>query len=74
MTTILIKNGTVIDPARKISKKLDVFIQNGKITDVAPDITKHSDHLIDASRKIVTPGFVDLHAHLREPGYEAAEA
>ena len=68
---IHIKNGHLIDPANGIDAKQDVYIAEGKIAGIrqAPDGFVASK-VIDASGLIVTPGFVDLSARLREPGYE----
>ncbi|MBI3600227.1 MAG: dihydroorotase [Nitrospinae bacterium] len=72
---ILIKNGRVIDPANKIDAVLDILIENGKIIKVGKSISLQPSafSLIDASNKLVTPGFIDIHVHLREPGYEYKE-
>jgi len=70
---VLIKNGRVIDPANKIDAILDVFIQDNKISQVAKDICCSPDTIIDAKDKIVAPGIVDMHVHLREPGREDKE-
>ena len=71
--SILIKNGRVIDPANKIDAVLDVLIQGNKISKVAKDIRVSADMIIDATDKIVAPGIVDMHVHLREPGREDKE-
>ena len=72
MTTILIKNGRVIDPANKIDKVTNVFIENGKIKSIGPKAPK-ARKTIDAKGLIVTPGLIDMHVHLREPGKEDEE-
>jgi dihydroorotase len=68
---ILIKNGRVIDPANECDGIADVYIADGKIQQVG-DAPKgfSADTIIDASNKLVMPGFVDLNASLREPGLE----
>ena len=71
--SILIKNGRVIDPANKIDAVLDIFIQNDKISRVAQDIQAQAETIIDAANKIIIPGIVDMHVHLREPGREDKE-
>lgn len=71
--SILIKNGRVIDPANKIDAVLDIFIQDNKISRVAKDIQVQAETIIDAGNKIVAPGIVDMHVHLREPGREDKE-
>ncbi|MBA4416291.1 MAG: dihydroorotase [Syntrophus sp. (in: bacteria)] len=72
---ILIKNGRVIDPANNIDAVLDVYINGALIEKIDRDIPekKGDVHVIDASGAIVAPGLIDVHAHLREPGYEWKE-
>lgn len=71
--SILIKNGRVIDPANKIDKIADVLVEQGKIAKVAADLKDHTETILDASGRIVAPGLVDMHVHLREPGREDKE-
>ena len=70
---LLIKNGRVIDPANNIDKVLDVLVEDNKISKVEENITDSADKTIDAKGCWVTPGFIDLHVHLRDPGYEHKE-
>jgi len=70
MPTLHIKNGTVIDPSRKLFAKQDVFIRDGVVVDSLPST---ADQIIDASGKYVVPGLIDVHVHLREPGDEEEE-
>jgi dihydroorotase len=73
---LLIKNGRVIDPARGTDGPLDVLLDGEKIKEVAPmgKIAAPADaEVFDATGLIVAPGFIDLHAHLREPGQESSE-
>ena len=71
--TLLIHGGHVIDPANNIDKVADVLIVDGKIAEVG-EVHGFSTHdEIDATGKIVTPGLIDMHVHLREPGQEAKE-
>lgn len=65
---LLIKNGRVIDPANNIDDKLDILVKESKIEHAAPNIRKEGAIIIDASNKVVVPGLVDMHVHLREPG------
>jgi dihydroorotase len=71
--SMLIKGGRVIDPANKIDAVMDVFIDKGRICKVAKDIKLKADSTIEASGRIVAPGIVDMHVHLREPGREDKE-
>lgn len=72
---ILIKNGRVIDPANNIDEVTDIFIDKGVISEVGKDdeLTGIEMVIIDASGKIVAPGLVDMHCHLRDPGQEYKE-
>jgi len=73
MKKILIKNGRVIDPANNLDKITDCLIENGKIARIENNLTLSQGEVIDASGKIVMPGVVDMHVHLREPGREDKE-
>ncbi len=70
---IVIKNGRVIDPASKTDRVADVLIVDGRIAGVAPNLSSPRAEILDASGMIVAPGFIDMHVHLREPGFEHAE-
>ncbi|OQX53900.1 MAG: dihydroorotase [Candidatus Aminicenantes bacterium] len=70
---ILIKNGRVIDPLTNIDDTLDILIQDGRIVEVKAKIDTSEAQTIDASRLVVTPGLIDMHVHLREPGFEYKE-
>lgn len=70
---ILIKNGTVIDAKNKISEQLDVLIENEIIKRVAKDIIAEDCQLIDAKDCYIMPGLIDLHVHLRDPGFTYKE-
>ncbi|MDO9572501.1 MAG: dihydroorotase [Candidatus Omnitrophota bacterium] len=71
--SILIKNGRVIDPANNIDTVLDILIDGNLISQVAKNIITQPDSIIDATNKIVAPGIVDMHVHLRQPGGEDKE-
>ena len=68
--SLLIKGGHVMDPAAKINAPMDVLLREGRVAEVAlPNkIRGSADEKFDARGLIVTPGFIDLHVHLREPG------
>ena len=70
---ILIKNGRIIDPAAGIDKKSDLLIENGKIVKIAASLKEEAAEVIDAAGKLVVPGLIDMHTHLREPGREDTE-
>lgn len=70
---LLIKNGHVLDPAAGKNGIYDVLIENTSIKKVEERITEDADQVVDASGKYVMPGFIDLHVHLREPGFEYKE-
>src|SRR4051794_22365784 len=70
---IVIKNGRVIDPASGTDRVADVLIVDGLIAGVAPNLSAPGAQVYDASGMIVAPGFIDMHVHLREPGFEHAE-
>ncbi len=71
--TLLIKNGRVIDPGTKQDKVADVFVRDGRIEKVMPQLQEAADQELDASGCFVMPGFIDLHVHLRDPGFERKE-
>lgn len=71
--TTLIKNGRVLDPLTKTDEILNVLITDGKISDIGKDISCTADKVIDAEGLWVTPGLIDMHVHLREPGFEYKE-
>lgn len=70
---ILIKNGRVIDPANNLNAITDIFVEGKIISEVGKAIKTKPDMVIDAMDKIVMPGIVDMHVHLREPGREDKE-
>ncbi|MCL5265411.1 MAG: dihydroorotase, partial [Chloroflexi bacterium] len=81
MQEILIRNGRIIDPSQDVDGTGDVLIRDGRISAIWTSGSGSSLNgavgneliVIDASGCVVCPGFVDLHAHLREPGYEDKE-
>ena len=70
---LVIKNGRVIDPANGVDAETDVSIEDGRISSVALDIDPKGAEVLDAKGLIVAPGFIDMHVHLREPGFEHKE-
>ncbi|MDO8885416.1 dihydroorotase [Candidatus Oleimmundimicrobium sp.] len=73
MKKLLIKKGRVIDPANNIDDVLDVLVEDGKIASIGKNIKANGHKIIDAQGKIVSPGLIDMHVHLREPGREDEE-
>jgi dihydroorotase len=72
--SFLLRGGRVIDPANKVDAVQDVLVANGKIERLGHDLAAPRDaELVDARGKIVCPGFIDMHVHLREPGHEYKE-
>jgi dihydroorotase len=71
--SIVIKNGRVIDPATNTDRIADVLIVDGRVAGVAPNLSSPKAEVFDAGGMIVAPGFIDMHVHLREPGFEHAE-
>jgi dihydroorotase len=70
----LIKGGRVLDPANGVDAVQDVLIQEGKIARLGKGLEPpEGTPVIDAAGKVVCPGFIDIHVHLREPGYEYKE-
>jgi len=71
---LLIAGGRVIDPSRKTDGTADLLIRDGKIAAVGSNIPAAKDFpRLDAAGSVVAPGLIDLHVHLREPGFEHAE-
>lgn len=69
----LIKGGRVIDPANGIDEIFDILVEKDKIAAVGKNIKASGAEVINAAGKIVVPGLIDMHVHLREPGQEAKE-
>src|SRR6266852_4415756 len=73
---LLVKNGRVVDPGRKTDATLYILLAGERIAEVAPAgeiSSRNGFEVFDAGGQIVAPGFIDLHAHLREPGQESSE-
>ncbi len=71
--SILIKKGRVVDPKSNVDRICDILIVEDKIKHVAKAINAKAGQVIDAQGRIVLPGLVDMHVHLREPGREDKE-
>jgi len=70
---LLIKKGRVLDPGQKIDGIFDLLLDGGRIAALQPEIRLEADRVVEASGLVVAPGFIDLHVHLREPGFEHKE-
>ena len=70
---VLIRGGRVMDPANGRDEIADVLVADGVIAAVGRDLSGDGARLIDAAGLVVTPGLIDLHVHLRCPGFEAKE-
>ena len=71
---LLIKGGRLIDPSQGIDGIYDLLIENGAVSSIAQHIdTPEHAEVIDAAGMVVSPGFIDVHCHLREPGFEDKE-
>ncbi|MBT6722984.1 MAG: amidohydrolase family protein, partial [Planctomycetaceae bacterium] len=72
MPSIIIRNGRIIDPSQALDEVSDLLIQDGKIAAIGTDLGT-ADEEIEATGKIISPGLVDAHVQLREPGFEEDE-
>ncbi len=70
---LLIRGGRVIDPASRLDGRVDVLIENGRIAQIGDGLKARNAEVFDAAGCVVTPGFIDIHTHLREPGREDKE-
>jgi dihydroorotase len=72
--SLLIRGGRVIDPANSVDAVQDLLLQDGKVAKLGARLTAlPGAAVIEAAGKIVCPGFIDMHVHLREPGHEYKE-
>lgn len=73
MKSIILKNCRLIDPATEFDAVSDILIEDGVIKETGLDIDNPNSEIIDLKNMIVTPGFIDPHVHLRDPGFEHKE-
>lgn len=73
MMQVLLKGGRVIDPATGCDETLDILLIDGRIVKLGKTIVSTTAQAIDVHGKIIAPGFIDMHVHLREPGFEHKE-
>ena len=70
---LLLKNGRVVDPSVGLDAVCDMVIRDGRIVEIGEDLSIPKGVTVECAEKIVVPGLVDVHTHLREPGYEYKE-
>lgn len=71
--TLLIRGGTIVDPAQELEKTADLLIQEGAVVGLGKIAPRKTWQVVDARGKLVLPGLIDMHVHLREPGREDEE-
>lgn len=71
--TLFIKNGHVLDPATGTDEVIDILMKDGVIAERGKNLKCKADRTVDAKGCYVMPGFIDLHVHLRDPGFEEKE-
>jgi dihydroorotase len=72
MPSVLITNGTLLDPSQVFERRVDLLLRDGKVAAISKNLGK-ADRVIDAAGCYVTPGLIDIHVHFREPGDEEEE-
>ena len=70
---VLVRGGRIVDPARGLDRVADLLIEGGTISWIGSGIAREDAQIVDAAGLVVCPGFIDLHCHLREPGFEYKE-
>lgn len=73
MGRLLLKGGRVVDPKNRRDETADLLLEEDRIADVKPGLEAGDAEIIDCKDKVVCPGFIDIHVHLREPGFEESE-
>lgn len=73
MIRYLLKGSRVVDPSQALDRSCDLLVENGVVAAVENSLSVEDAVVIDLAGKTVVPGFVDIHVHLREPGYETKE-
>ena len=73
LNSMLIRGGRVIDPKNGVNMIADVLVENGKIAAVGENLSADGAQVIEAEGRVVAPGFIDMHCHLRDPGQEYKE-
>jgi dihydroorotase len=70
---LILSNAHILDPSQNLDREGDLVIVDGKIDSIVASGSASGDRVIDCSGKVVTPGLIDIHVHLREPGFEYKE-
>ena len=70
---LLLRGGRVVDPATGLDEVADIVVRDGRIVEIGKDLSIPKGQTIECAEKVVVPGLVDIHTHLREPGYEYKE-
>jgi dihydroorotase len=73
LSTLLVKNGRIVDPASNLDEIADLLIEDGRVAGIQRSIGRPTERVLDAAGLVVAPGFIDIHVHLREPGREDEE-
>src|SRR6516165_5894106 len=73
--SMIIQNGRLLDPSQNLDGDYDLLLEKGRVAEIAPPgtLSGHADETFDAKGRIVAPGFIDIHVHLREPGQSYKE-
>ena len=69
----IFKGGRVVDPKNGVDEKLDILVEDGIVQKVDKNVVDEEAEIVDVSGKVLVPGLIDMHTHLREPGQEAKE-
>jgi dihydroorotase len=70
---LLIKNARIVDPSQNMDETGDILVDDGRVKTIGKNLGAQAARQVDATGLVACPGFIDLHCHLREPGYEQKE-
>ncbi|MEP6756786.1 MAG: dihydroorotase [Chthonomonadales bacterium] len=73
MSKLILQNGRIVDPSQNVDRVADLVIEDGKVSSIVDAKTGTGDTLRDCTGLVITPGLIDIHVHLREPGFEYKE-
>ncbi len=71
---LLLKGGRLIDPSTGRDEALDILVSDGRIERIGKSLSEHAAQVIECRGRVIAPGFIDMHVHFREPGYEYKES